>query len=110
MKLSIISQENPMSNTIEASHILCSTDSETVEDATKAIEAIITQLSDGADFADMAREHSSCPSSRSGGDLGSFGPGAMVPEFDKAAFELDVDEVSGPVVTDFGVHLIKRTA
>ncbi|NQV43621.1 MAG: peptidylprolyl isomerase, partial [Rhodospirillales bacterium] len=71
MKLSIISQENPMSDTIEASHILLSTDDETVEDATKAIEAIIAQLNDGADFADMASEHSSCPSSRSGGDLGS---------------------------------------
>ena len=99
-----------MSDSIEASHILCSTDNGTLEDATKAVEAIIAQLGDGADFADMAREHSDCPSSRSGGDLGIFGPGAMVPEFDKAAFELDVEEVSGPVVTDFGVHLIKRTA
>ncbi len=99
-----------MSNSIEASHILCSTDDQTLEEATKTVETMIAQLDDGADFADMAREHSDCPSSRSGGDLGSFSPGAMVPEFDKAAFELDVDEVSGPVVTDFGVHLIKRTA
>jgi len=99
-----------MSDTIEASHILCSTDGETVEDATKAIEAIIAQLNDGAEFADMAREHSSCPSGRSGGELGSFGRGVMVAEFEEAAFALDVDEVSGPVVTDFGVHLIKRTA
>jgi len=99
-----------MSDSIEASHILCSTDSATQEEAMKAVEAILVDLEGGADFADLAREHSSCPSSRSGGDLGSFGPGVMVPEFDKAAFELEVDEVSGPVVTDFGVHLIKRTA
>ena len=99
-----------MSDSIEASHILRPTDDATLEEATKEIEAIIAQLDDGEDFADMAREHSSCPSSRSGGDLGSFGPGQMVPEFDAAAFALDVDEVSGPVVTDFGVHLIKRTA
>ena len=109
-KLPVFFQEHLMTDTIEASHILCSTDGETVETATKAVEALIAQLNDGADFADLAREHSSCPSGRSGGDLGSFGRGMMVPEFEEAAFALGVDEVSGPVVTDFGVHLIKRTA
>ncbi len=99
-----------MSDSIVASHILCSTDSASVEDATKTIEDLKAQLDDGADFADLAREHSACPSGRSGGDLGNFPRGVMVSEFEVAAFALEVDEVSGPVVTDFGVHLIKRTA
>lgn len=99
-----------MSDRIEASHILRPTDGATPEEATKEIEAIIAELEGGAEFADMASEHSSCPSGRSGGALGSFGRGEMVPEFDEAAFALEVDEVSGPIATDFGVHLIKRTA
>ncbi len=99
-----------MSDTIVASHILCSTDSDSIEEATATINTIIAAIEDGAEFADMAKEHSSCPSSRSGGDLGSFGRGMMVPEFEVAAFALEIDEVSGPVETNFGVHLIKRTA
>ncbi len=61
------------------------------------------------DFADLAAENSDCPSGREGGDLGHFGKGAMVPEFEKAAFALAVNEVSGSVETDFGYHLIVRT-
>ena len=61
----------------------------------------------GADFAQIAKENSSCPSSRDGGNLGSFGPGQMVREFDQVVFSAPVGEVQGPVKTQFGYHLIQ---
>ncbi len=64
----------------------------------------------GADFAEVARQHSTCPSSRQGGDLGEFGPGMMVAEFDKVVFSAPVNEVQGPVKTQFGFHLLEVTA
>lgn len=64
----------------------------------------------GADFAEVARQHSTCPSSRHGGDLGEFGPGMMVAEFDKVVFSAPVNEVQGPVKTQFGFHLLEVTA
>ena len=64
----------------------------------------------GADFAAVAKEHSSCPSSRQGGDLGEFGPGMMVPEFDKVVFSAPVNTVQGPVKTQFGYHLLEVTS
>jgi len=64
----------------------------------------------GADFAEVARQHSTCPSSRQGGDLGEFGPGMMVAEFDKVVFSAPVNEVQGPVKTQFGFHLVEVTA
>ena len=69
-----------------------------------------TKIAEGGDFAVLAREHSSCPSGASGGDLGSFGPGQMVPEFDKVVFSADVNEVQGPVKTQFGYHLLEVTS
>jgi peptidyl-prolyl cis-trans isomerase C len=68
------------------------------------------QIADGADFADVAREHSTCPSSAQGGDLGTFGPGMMVAEFDKVVFSGEVGEVHGPVKTQFGYHLLEITS
>ncbi len=68
------------------------------------------QISDGADFADLAKQHSSCPSGKQGGGLGEFGPGQMVPEFDKVVFSAPVNEVQGPVKTQFGYHLLEVTA
>lgn len=68
------------------------------------------QIADGADFADLAKEHSSCPSGKQGGGLGEFGPGQMVPEFDKVVFSAPVNEVQGPVKTQFGFHLLEVTA
>ena len=68
-----------------------------------------TQIEDGADFAEIARSHSSCPSSAQGGDLGQFGPGAMVPEFDQVVFSAPVGTVQGPVKTQFGYHLLEVT-
>lgn len=65
------------------------------------------QIADGADFAAVAAEHSSCPSGRNGGDLGSFGRGQMVPEFDQVVFNDEVGVVHGPVKTQFGYHLLE---
>ena len=69
-----------------------------------------TKIGDGENFAELAREHSSCPSGASGGDLGSFGPGQMVPEFDKVVFSADLNQVQGPVKTQFGYHLLEVTS
>lgn len=86
----------------EARHILVDTEEQ--------CEALKTQIAGGADFADVAKEHSSCPSSANGGDLGSFGPGQMVPEFDTVVFSAPVNEVQGPVKTQFGYHLLEVTS
>ena len=72
-------------------------------------ESLKTQIQEGADFADMAREHSSCPSGQEGGALGEFSPGQMVPEFDQVVFSSEVNQVHGPVKTQFGYHLIEIT-
>jgi len=64
----------------------------------------------GEDFADVAKQHSSCPSGSKGGDLGEFGPGMMVPEFDKVVFSAEVGTVQGPVQTQFGYHLLEVTS
>lgn len=64
----------------------------------------------GADFAAVAKEHSSCPSSSKGGDLGEFGRGQMVPEFDEVVFSAEVGTVQGPVKTQFGYHLLEVTS
>ncbi|GAB4025551.1 MAG: peptidylprolyl isomerase PpiC [Bdellovibrio sp.] len=69
---------------------------------------IIKKLDDGASFSELARDFSKCPSGKDGGDLGEFGKGEMVPEFEKACFSLKPDEVSGPVRTAFGYHIIQR--
>ncbi len=65
------------------------------------------QIEQGADFAEVAAAHSSCPSGRNGGDLGSFSPGQMVPEFDTVVFNHEVGVVHGPVKTQFGFHLLE---
>jgi len=68
------------------------------------------QINNGADFAEVAKENSNCPSGKSGGDLGEFGPGMMVPEFDKVVFSADIGSVEGPVKTQFGYHLLEVTS
>ena len=65
------------------------------------------EIEAGADFAEVARRESSCPSGQQGGDLGTFHPGQMVPEFDQAVFTGEVNVVIGPVQTQFGYHLIE---
>ena len=68
------------------------------------------KIADGATFADLAKQHSKCPSGQRGGDLGSFGQGQMVPEFDKVVFHEEVGVVHGPVKTQFGYHLLEVTS
>lgn len=82
-----------------ASHILVKTAAEAVQ--------IKKDLDNGGDFANYARRYSLCPSSQNGGQLGCFGRGQMVPEFERKAFSLNVGEISDPVMTQFGWHLIK---
>lgn len=68
------------------------------------------QIEDGADFAELAKAHSQCPSGKSGGDLGEFGRGDMVPEFDRVVFTGALGQCLGPVQTQFGYHLIEVTS
>lgn len=106
-----------MADTVSASHILLmyegsmrSTATRSKDEAQQQIEALKTEIDGGADFADLAKEHSDCPSGADGGALGTFGKGQMVKEFEDAAFSMDVGETSDVVETDFGYHLIQRTA
>ena len=78
-------------------------------DSAEKCEDLKTQIQGGASFADLAKQHSSCPSGKSGGDLGEFGRGQMVPEFDQVVFSAPVNEVQGPVKTQFGYHLLEVT-
>jgi peptidyl-prolyl cis-trans isomerase C len=64
----------------------------------------------GEDFAELAKTHSNCPSGQDGGALGEFGPGMMVPEFDRVVFSAPINEVQGPVQTQFGYHLLEVTS
>lgn len=73
-------------------------------------EELKQQIASGADFAELAKQHSSCPSGAQGGELGEFGPGMMVPEFDQVVFSAPVNTVQGPVKTDFGYHLLEVTS
>ncbi len=82
-----------------ASHILVKTAAEAVQ--------IKKDLDNGGDFAYYASLYSLCPSGRNGGNLGCFGRGQMVPSFERKAFSMNVGEVSDPVMTQFGWHLIK---
>ena len=67
------------------------------------------EIESGQDFADVAKAHSTCPSGRSGGDLGEFGRGQMVKEFDEVVFTGELNTVHGPVKTQFGYHLLEIT-
>ena len=68
------------------------------------------KIQEGEDFAEIARIHSNCPSKAQGGDLGKFGPGMMVKEFDEVVFSADVNSLQGPVKTQFGYHLLEVTS
>ena len=88
--------------TAAARHILVSTEEE--------CQALKDQIEGGADFANLAKKHSSCPSGKEGGGLGEFGPGQMVPEFDSVVFSAERGVVQGPVKTQFGYHLLEVTS
>lgn len=69
-----------------------------------------TQIESGdTSFESAAAEHSQCPSGKQGGDLGTFGPGMMVPEFDRVVFNEEIGKVHGPIQTQFGYHLVEIT-
>lgn len=85
-----------------ARHILVATEEKCNE--------LKAEIEGGADFAQVAKDNSSCPSSRDGGDLGTFGRGQMVPEFDEVVFSAPVNVVQGPVKTQFGYHLLEVTS
>ncbi len=90
-----------MTTEVRASHILVKTEQEAQE--------LYSEISSGKDFAQIASEKSLCPSGANGGDLGFFGKGMMVKPFEDAAFSLEVGELSKPVETQFGWHLIQVT-
>ncbi len=97
---------------VAARHIIFTTDG--VEEGERAalreeLEGIRQEIVDGADFSEMAREHSQGPTAANGGDLGTFGRGQMVPEFENAAFELEVGEISPVIETQFGYHILQVT-
>lgn len=86
---------------IKASHVLVETEEQANE--------ILEDITDGLSFEEAAEKYSSCPSKQNGGDLGQFGRGQMVKEFEDAAFAMQVGEISEPVKTQFGYHIIKLT-
>ena len=86
---------------LKASHIL-------VKDRSLA-NMILKKVKSGGNFSALAKEHSICGSKAKGGDLGWFGPGKMVPKFEKAVKKLKTGRISGLVATQFGFHIIKKT-
>ncbi len=90
-----------MPSSVRCSHILVKTEQEAKQ--------VLEKLKKGEDFTKLAEQCSSCPSKKQGGDLGSFGRGAMVRPFEQAAFALEKGQLSAPVKTEFGWHIIKRT-
>ena len=105
-----------MSDQVRASHILLmyqgsmrSSATRSKDQALQQIGELKDQIAGGASFADLAREHSDCPSGQQGGDLGTFGRGQMVAAFEQTAFALPVGTTSDVIETPFGYHLIQRT-
>lgn len=105
-----------MADSVRASHILLmyagsmrSTATRSKEEAEAQIRDLHAKASAGEDFAALAQAHSDCPSGQKGGDLGSFGRGQMVPEFETATYALQVGGLSDVIETPFGYHIIHRT-
>lgn len=94
-------KEKNMATEVKASHILVATEEEA--------KALYNEIKNGKDFAEAAKEYSKCPSGQAGGDLGFFPRGVMVKPFEDAAFSLKQGELSEPVQTQFGWHLILVT-
>jgi peptidyl-prolyl cis-trans isomerase C len=89
-----------MSNKVHCAHILVKTE--------KEVNAVLERLKKGEKFSAIAKDVSLCPSKKRGGDLGTFGRGQMVKEFENTAFVLEKGQISGIVKTQFGYHIIKR--
>ena len=79
-------------------------------DSKEQCEELKEKILSGDDFAEIAKQHSTCPSGKQGGDLGEFGPGQMVQEFDEVVFSAELNKVQGPVKTQFGYHLLEVTS
>ncbi|WP_054754944.1 peptidylprolyl isomerase [Piscibacillus salipiscarius] len=94
-------QYDRMKTELKASHILV--------DEEKTAKEVLTKLENGEEFANLAKEYSKDGSAQNGGDLGYFSAGKMVKEFEDAAYSLEVGEVSEPVKSQFGWHVIKLT-
>src|SRR6056297_1310371 len=110
-------EENPGEFTqpfqFRTSHVLVQVEQDASEEdrkaARKRIESALQRIEDGEEFSEVAREVSDCPSSTNGGDLNYNGKGSFVPEFEKAALEMEIGEISDVVETQFGYHIIKLT-
>ena len=89
-----------MVDKVHCAHILVKNEQEA--------KTILDQINKGANFSKLAMEKSLCPSGKKGGDLGTFGRGRMVREFENAAFALQKGQISQPIKTEFGWHIIKR--
>ena len=85
-----------------ARHILVDSEAQCME--------LKERIAAGEDFTEIAKQYSNCPSGQDGGALGEFGPGMMVPEFDKVVFSAPINQVQGPVQTQFGFHLLEVTS
>lgn len=94
---------------VKLAHILFAAEpgQRTIDSLRSRAESVLLQLKEGADFAQLAKKYSDDPSGQNGGELGTFGRGEMVPEFEKAAFALKSGELSGIVETQFGYHIIQ---
>jgi peptidyl-prolyl cis-trans isomerase C len=89
-----------MSNKVHCAHILVKTE--------KEVNKVLERIKKGEKFSAIAKDVSICPSKKRGGDLGTFGRGQMVKEFEKASFALDKGQISDIIKTQFGYHIIKR--
>lgn len=87
--------------TASARHILVDTEEQCL--------SLKQEIANGADFGEIAKQHSSCPSGAQGGELGQFSQGQMVPEFDQVVFNDALNTVHGPIQTQFGYHLLETT-
>ena len=85
-----------------ARHILVDTEEQCLD--------LKNQIDEGADFGEIAKQYSKCPSGARGGELGEFGQGMMVQEFDRVVFSEALNTVHGPVKTQFGYHLLEITS
>ncbi len=86
---------------VKASHVLI--------DSEEKADEVLEDITDGLSFEEAAEKYSSCPSKQNGGDLGQFGKGQMVKEFEDAVFSMEIGEISEPIKTQFGYHIIKLT-